>query len=123
MSLKKLTSFQKFDAEKFFKDKQFLFTKIETWNEGEDAGHMHEVGTKVTGVIFSDETEYGQDVKGINQGELITFKVRKPFSNFDNWEPFQTIFVANKFDKVNIWGDYRNQLSVKVPTLQVIQGN
>ena len=54
MSLKMLSGFQKFDAERFFKEKQFLFTKLEEWNEGEDAEHMRTVGTKVTGVIFVD---------------------------------------------------------------------
>lgn len=121
MSLKMLSGFQKFDSEKFFRDKQFLFTKAEEWQEGEDSEHMKVVGTKITGVIFVDDTEYGHDVKGINQGESITFKVRKPVSSFNNWKVFQTTFVVNEFDKVSIWGDFRNQLSVKVPALQPIQ--
>lgn len=123
MSLKMLSGFQKFDAERFFKEKQFLFTKLEEWNEGEDAEHMRTVGTKVTGVIFVDGTEYGHDVKGVNEGESITFKVRKSVSSFNNWKVFQTIFVVNQFDKVTIWGDFRNQLSVKVPNLQELDNN
>ncbi|KRM06329.1 hypothetical protein [Lactobacillus kitasatonis] len=121
MSLKSLSSFQKFDAEAFFADKQFLFTKAEEWREGENPDTMKIVGTKITGVIFSDSTIYPNDQKGINQGESITFKVRKPVSAFNGWKVFQTTFVANEFDKVSIWGDFRNQLSVKVPSLQPIQ--
>ncbi|MBI1720213.1 MULTISPECIES: hypothetical protein [Lactobacillus] len=121
MSLKGLSGFQKFDSEKFFKDKEFLFTKIEEWQEGEDADHMHVVGSKITGVIYQDSTTYPHDQKGINQGESITFKVRKPISAFNGWKVFQTAFVANEFEKVSIWGDFRNQLSVKVPSLQPVQ--
>lgn len=121
MSLKGLSNFQKFDTEAFFADKQFLFTKAEEWQEGSDSEHMKVVGTKITGVIFVDDTEYGRDQKGINQGESITFKVRKPVSAFNGWKVFQTTFVANEFDKASIWGDFRNQLSVKVPSLQPTQ--
>ena len=120
MSLKMLSGFQKFDGEAFFRDKEFLLTKIEDWKEGTDQDHMRSVGTKVTGVIYSDNTSYGKDIKGVNQGESITFKVRKSVSSFENWQPFQTTFIADKFDKVSIWGDYRNHLSVKVPSLEVV---
>lgn len=120
MSLKKLTSFQTFDSTSFFKDKAFLFTKSEDWKEGEDSDHMVSVGTKVTGVIFQDETNYGHELKGLNEGESITFKVRQPLSAFSNWQPFGTQFVVNKVEKASIWGDFRNQLSVKVPSLEVV---
>lgn len=92
MSLKGLSGFQKFDSEKFFKDKEFLFTKIEEWQEGEDADHMHVVGSKITGVIYQDSTTYPHDQKGINQGESITFKVRKPFQ----------LLMAGKFFKQHL---------------------
>lgn len=123
MSLKGLSGFQKFDSERFFKDKQFLFTKIEDWEtqEGSDTSKRRSVGSKVTGVVLSDGTSYGKDLKGINQGESITFKVAQPVSAFGNWKIFQTIFVAEEFTKVSIWGDFRNQLSVRVPKLKAIQ--
>lgn len=123
MSLKMLTRFQKFDEDGFFKDKEFLFTKAEEWREGEDAEHMHTVGTKVTGVIYADNSNYGKDLTGINEGESITFKVHQPLSAFEGWKLFQTTFKVMKFNKVTIWGNYRNQLSVKVPSLQVITSN
>lgn len=121
MSLKGLSSFQRFDGERFFHDKQILFTKAEDWQEGEDAEHMRSVGTKITGVILSDETNYGHDQKGINQGESLTFKVRQPLTSFTNWKVFQTIFTVEKIEKATVWGDYRNQLSIKVPSLKEIQ--
>ena len=121
MSLKSLSSFQRFDGERFFHDKRILFTKAEDWQEGEDMEHMRSVGTKITGVIFSDETDYGRDLKGVNQGESLTIKVRQPLSAFENWQVFQTIFSVEKIDKATIWGDYRNQLSIKVPSLKVLQ--
>ena len=123
MSLKMLNRFQKFDSERFFSGKKFLLTKIEEWREGENQDNLHTVGVKVTGVIAVDQTQYSKDLQGINEGETITFKVRKPLSNFQDWEPLQTVFMAVAFDRVNIWGDYRNQLSVRVPDLKKIETN
>lgn len=118
-----LNRFQKFDSERFFSGKKFLLTKIEEWREGENQDNLHTVGVKVTGVIAVDQTQYSKDLQGINEGETITFKVRKPLSNFQDWEPLQTVFMAVAFDRVNIWGDYRNQLSVRVPDLKKIETN
>ena len=123
MSLKKLANFQAFDAPRFFKGKAFLFTKLEEWKEGDDADHMVSVGTKVTGVIYQDDASYGHDLKGVNEGESLTFKVRQPLSAFADWQAFGTRFLVEKVEKASIWGDYRNQLSVKVPSLQVVRDN
>lgn len=121
MSLKMLSRFQKFDAERFFADKKFLFTKVQDWREGSDQSNLHVVGCKVSGLIAVDETNYGKDLTGVNEGEIITFKVRQPIAKFQNWEPLQTVFQATNFSRVVIWGDYRNQLSVRVPDLQEIK--
>lgn len=121
MSLKMLSHFQKFDAELFFKDKKFLLTKVEPWKAGTDPEHLRNVGTKISGVIAIDSTSYGKDLTGVNEGEIITFKVRQGFANFQDWTPLQTVFQAVNFDKVVIWGDYHNQLSVKVPDLQKLE--
>lgn len=119
MSLKKLSRFQKFDAQNFFKSKEMLFTKIEEWQEG-DAENRQTVGTKVTGVILIDKTDYGNDQVGINKGESIVFKVSQPVTEFAGWKPFVTRFQCHSFTKVTLYGDFRNQLSVKVPSLSPV---
>lgn len=123
MGLKKLSRFQVFDANGFFAKKEMLLTKVEAWREGEDADHLQTKGTKITGVIFRDNTDYGTAVtSGINKGESITFKVSQSVTAFANWKPFNTIFKATTFTKVSVYGDYRNMLSVKVPSLTAING-
>ncbi|MDB6243849.1 hypothetical protein ODV21_09740 [Lactobacillus amylovorus] len=122
MSLKMLNRFQVFDSDRFFSGKKFLLLKLTPWVEpGTDKKESRILGTKVVGAIAIDDTVYSKDVKGINEGETITFKVRQPLTSFQNWEPLQTIFVATQFDRVVIWGDFHNQLSVRVPTLKEIQ--
>jgi hypothetical protein len=121
MSLKMLTHFQVFDSQRFFSGKKFLLLKLEPWQEGTDREHLRTIGTKVTGVIAVDETQYTKDLKGVNEGETVTFKVRKPLASFNSWQPLQTVFMAVAFDQVNIWGDYHNQLSVRVPELKEIE--
>ena len=121
MSLKMLTRFQRFDAERFFSGKKFLLTNIEPWQEGNDSDHLRTIGSKISGVIAIDETVYSKNLKGINEGEVITFKVRKPVETFGGWQPLQTVFVATVFDQVSIWGDFHNQLSVRVPDLKEVE--
>lgn len=112
MSLKKLTSFQTFDSTRFFGGKDLMLSKLEEWQQGEDRDHMQTVGTKVTGVIFHDRTEYKGGMHGLNQGEALTIKVHKPASDFASWKPFNTIFRLKSVEKAVIYGDYRNKLSV-----------
>lgn len=121
MGLKKLSRFQVFDANGFFAKKEMLLTKVEAWQEGEDADHLQTKGTKITAVIYIDNTAYGTDL-GLNRGESITFKVAQPVSTFSNWRPFNTRFKVNSFTKVSVYGDYRNQLSIKVPNLVAVGG-
>lgn len=121
MSLKKLSQFQVFDSKSFFESKDFLLSKIEEWQE-EGSQNLKTVGTKVTGVIFVDKSSYGNAGTGINRGESITFKVSQPVTNFSSWKAFNTVFKATAFTKVTVYGEYRNQLSVKVPSLTVISG-
>lgn len=121
MSLKKLSRFQTFDAAAFFAKKEMLLTKVEVWQEREDADHLQNKGTKITAVIYIDNTNYGNEV-GLNRGESITFKVAQPAANFANWRPFNTRFRVKDFSKVTVYGDYRNMLSIKVPSLIAVGG-
>lgn len=121
MSLKKLSQFQVFDASRFFKSKSFMFAKAELWQQGEDREHLKTLGTKITGVIFRDETDYRGET-GINEGESIVFKVSKPLGAFSEWKRFNTVFKVVEITKAVVYGDYRNQLSTTVPNLVAISG-
>ena len=115
MTLKKLSSFLKFDSKSFFDGKEFLLSKIEEWREEDKT-----VGTKVTGVIFKDSTNYGDSGIALNKGESITFKVTKPATEFTEWKPFATLFRVTDVNKATVYGDFRNQLSMQVPSLEPI---
>lgn len=121
MSLKQLNKFQKFDVGAFLGNSQLLLTKIEEWKAGEDADHLHLLGTKVTGVIAVDGADYGQDLRNINRGESLTIKVEQPLSAFENWKPFSTIFQINEVTRASVYGDFRNHLSLTVPGLERIK--
>lgn len=121
MSLKKLSSFLKFDASSFFASKEMMLSKVEVWKEGEDRDHLQTRGTKVTGVIFRDRTDYNGET-GVNAGESIVFKVSRPLLDFDNWKPFNTVFRVTDVTKAVVYGDYRNQLSITVPKLTAVSG-
>lgn len=121
MSLKKLSQFQVFDASRFFKTKSMMYAKAELWQEGEDRDHLKTVGTKITGVVFHDGTDYRGEM-GVNEGESIVFKVQQPLSTFSTWKTFNTVFKAEQVTKAVVYGDYRNQLSVTVASLTPISG-
>lgn len=119
--LKKLLRFQKFDINEFLGHSQLLLTKIEEWREGEDPEHVRVVGTKITGVIAVDGADYGNGLKNVNRGESITIKVQQPVSAFESWDPFVTVFKITKATKATVYGDYRNQLSITVPSLEEVR--
>ena len=121
MSLKKLNRFQKFDVNAFLGESQLLLTKIEEWKAGEDADHLQLLGTKVTGVIAVDGADYGDDLRNVNRGESLTIKVEQPLSAFESWKPFSTIFQVNEVTRASVYGDFRNKLSVTVPSLERIK--
>lgn len=121
MGLKKLNHFQTFDTDAFFNNKQLLYTKLEEWKEGDDPEHLQTVGTKVTGVIAVDGADYGNGLENVNRGESLVFKVKQPVNAFNDWKPFGTLFKVNQVTKASVYGDYRNHLSVTVPSLERVK--
>ena len=72
----------------------------------------------VTSEIIGEKRGY----KGNNdRGKGKNRTCGKPLASFNSWQPLQTVFMAVAFDQVNIWGDYHNQLSVRVPELKEIE--
>lgn len=107
-----------FNGKEFFGKKTLLFTKAEEWKEGNDRDDLRVVGTKVTASIVFDGADYGKNGNSLNEGEFLTIKVQQPLSYFADWKAFDTFFRVTEITKASIYGDFRNQLSVTVPTLE-----
>ena len=113
--MKFLSQFQTFDFERFAKDKRFMVVGCSPWKEH---GSDQIIGTKVDTVIFADHTEYKRNDgdTSTNQFEKLSFKVAKVGLDVPNESVVQPINPV-----ATIWGEYRNQLSVKCTDLQVAQ--
>jgi len=112
--MKLLNTFLLFQWKQFAQDKEFTVTAMTEWVDYDTKRHL---GTRVDVVITADATPYktkdGQQVS--NLFEKLTFKVNKDV----------TVPVGAKVVPVNavatIYGQYRNQLSVKCDDIQVVQ--
>ena len=104
--MKGLSNFLHFDWEAFSRGKQFMVTGLSEYQDYATKVHL---GTKVECVIASDKTPYsfkdGQEFT--NRFEKITFKVSKDVDISIN------SYVIPKNVVASVYGDYRNQLSVK----------
>lgn len=114
MALKLLNQFLKFDCDSFFSGKVLRVTGV---SENLDFATKKHLGTKVEAVITKDDTPYrckdGQLVS--NRYEKLTFKVNKDVKvNIDDM-----IVPVNPVGTV--YGDYRNQLSIKCDDIRVVQ--
>lgn len=113
MPLKNLNTFQRFDWEEFLKGKELTVTDCRPWV---DFDTHEEKGTKVETAITKDETIYPPTKDGrvvTNLFEKISIKVPKALS----------IHVGAVVTIVNgtatVYGEYRNQLSVKAEDIRV----
>lgn len=114
--MKHLNDFSFFDWTAFAKDKTFEVLSCNPWKDND--GKFF--GTKVETVIKEDHTQYQlrkDEVSVTNQYEKITFKVTGD-SLLDI--PVGSI-VAGKNVKATIYGDYRNQISVKCSDVDIIR--
>lgn len=112
--MKFLAQFNRFDFEAFSKDKRLVVVGCSPWKD--QSGTV--LGTKVETVIFADNTEYTRKDgdTSTNQFEKLTFKVKKT----DLQIPKESI-VRPVNPVATIWGEFRNQLSVKCDDIQVAQ--
>lgn len=112
--LKKLTVFLLFVWDKFAVGKEFTVVGVSPWL---DYDTKQTLGTKVDVFISADRTPYpvknGETVS--NLYEKLSFKVSKTV----------TIPVGSKVIPVNpvatVYGEYRNQLSVKCDDIKILQ--
>lgn len=111
MSLKNLSHFTAFNAPEFLKRKELRFVSITRWIEKGDSGSEIEKGVKVGLLIFVDDSDYLNEKD--NLGEQLVVKV--PFASLDDFADFQpmiTICEITDIEKVVVYGEYRNQLSI-----------
>ena len=109
-----LSEFNKFDWPRFADGKVFVCTGQRPWTDRDNGSAL---GTIVDAVIYRDDTTYKRkegDTR-TNRFEKIAFKVSKAV----------TVPVDAQIKPVNavatIWGDYRNNLSVKAEDIEVVQ--
>ena len=110
--MKGLNQFLMFNWDAFAEGKSFLVTGGSEYQDFDTKQHL---GTKVECVISSDKTQYSfKDGKEFtNRFEKITFKVLK-----DVDIPLESR-VMPRGVTANIYGEYRNQLSVKCEDIAV----
>lgn len=107
-----LNQFINFNWEKFAEGKTFVVIGTSEYQDHDTRAHL---GTKVECVIASDDTNYKNKNGEIsNLYEKITFKVSKDIS----------VPLKSRVKPVNavatIYGDFRNQLSVKCDDILII---
>lgn len=110
-----LNEFNEFGWRRFADGKTFVCTGQRPWTD-RDSGSV--LGTIVDAVIYRDDTVYTKRKDGdtrTNRFEKIAFKVSKAVN----------VPVDAQIKPVNavatIWGDYRNNLSVKAEDIEIVQ--
>ena len=107
MGLKKLNSMQLFNNEEFFANKEYQLFNVEPWKDY-DSGKV--LGAKYRVVIYADRSNYGGDVGISNAGESLTIKVKGDKAiQYDG----KARYVRLINPRGTIYGEFRNQLSVK----------
>lgn len=111
--MKGLNQFVKFDWEAFAQDKQFVVIGVSEYQDFDTKSHL---GTKVECVIANDRTPYNfKDGKEFtNRFEKITFKVAKDVNI-----PVNSTVIPKEVT-ASIYGEFRNQLSVKCNGIAVV---
>ena len=115
--MKGLNQFQRFDTQGFLREKRLLVTGVREWT---DFNTKEVLGTIVETVIVEDKTPYktrdGQRIS--NLFEKLNLKI--PVRNF-HVELEKVVMPAGEVT-ASVYGDFRNQLSVKCTELKVFGG-
>lgn len=113
-----LHQFESFDFARFCQGKRFVVTASKEWTDRNN-NNQH-LGTVVTVAIAEDKTLYapGKDGKAIsNLYEKMNWKVARDV-NF----PIGTQVIPVDGD-ATVYGEYRNQLSVRVSDIKAVQSS
>lgn len=114
--MKNLYQFQQFDLGAFLIGKELMVTGCGLWKD-HDTGA--ELGTKVDVAITKDDTTYFPSKDGHIQTNLYE-KLSVKLSKFNFTVPVGSI-VTIVNGTATVYGDYRNQLSVRAEDVKVIQ--
>lgn len=109
IKMKFLNQYLKFQWEPFAEGKRFMCIGIRKWEQNENV-----MGTLVDTVIVQDKTNYGKE--GSNIYEKLTFKVPHVVEIPANVE----VIPHNVEAKVWGHGEFKNQLSCKADSIEVI---
>ena len=112
--MKYLNQFSVFDLEKFLNGKKLVVTGCAPLKDN-DTGKV--LGTRVSTVIFADNTEYRHKdgETGSNRFEKLNIKVSKIISVPEN----AVVIPVNAVG--TIYGEFRNQLSIKAEDIRIVQ--
>ncbi|MBB6450824.1 hypothetical protein HNR44_002814 [Geomicrobium halophilum] len=114
--MKKLRSFNVFDCNAFFKEKDVRVMAHEPWSDYEDGKVTKQLGTKYKCVIATDNTKYeGKDVEpDLNAGEQIIIKVPQQPKKY---KKFSKIKFVNP--TASVYGTFMSELSVKADDIDI----
>lgn len=106
-----LSMFTHFDLDAFLAGKTLIVTGVSDWVDFDNKSKT--LGTKITTVIYEDNTDYG-DYQGNNRFEKLVIKVPKAIDvPLDS-----TVVPVNGIGRV--YGDYHNNLSVTADDVEVV---
>lgn len=113
--MKRLSQFNKFDCDAFFRDKVLKVTNVRPWR---DFNTKEILGTEAEVIIIKDATVYktsdGEQVS--NMYEKLKIKIRRMNAQV----PIGACITLVNPEAV-VYGDYRNQLSVKCDNINILQ--
>lgn len=108
--MKNLRQFLKFDADNFFKDKILVAIDVlPTYEYANGEKTQKIIGSKIETVIAQDNTKYSNE--STNVFEKLNIKV---VDNVDFQIEKMAKFTILKFEKVTVFGQYQNLLSIEV---------
>lgn len=112
--MKYLSQFQVFDWENFSKGKSFKVVGVAPWRDYTTKGV---IGTDVKVVITRDNTSYKlrEGDTTTNLYERLSFKIRRTDLSVPTGANVQVVNPT-----CVIYGEYRNQLSVKADDIQIL---
>lgn len=118
--MKGLKQFLQFNTGAFFDDKKIMVLNVEPYYAYVDGNKTDQkLGTKINAIISSDNTKYSDD-KMDNLFEKISFKM--PGIYDVNIKKMSRIKIT-KFEKVVVYGQYQNQLSIEISKFEILKDN
>lgn len=119
--MKGLHFFTEFNLNKFLENKDLLYVSREPWYDFEDKEKV--LGTRVKTIIFNDNSLYGGKKDINNNGEKLDIKIPDKMPEdtvFNNLEPMKKVEIVDP-QKVNVYGEYRNMLSIRASGIKPVK--